>query len=89
MANTTLNTRKNIKLKPGQEIKIKSAKSARSEVPPWNGDTYEIRITKEYPYLYDAILLPCNKGRYHIKYPQKISINKIDIYTGEVQILTT
>ena len=72
----------------GQKILIKTKKSDYNGAFPWAEGVFPVRIVSEHPYFYTASVLPHRtKGSRSISGIYNIALNKIDIYTSEIELI--
>lgn len=70
----------------GQTVKAR-IKKGNSDVYPWDGMEVPVRIDREYPtYLLGTVLSHRNPKGFGPSHEYPITIDKFDIYTGEMII---
>lgn len=74
-------------LYPGQIVRFKATGSRLGYSIPWDGETYTVKITKEYPYMFSGILYPRgDKDKCDLSDSYNISFGKVDIMIGDIDI---
>lgn len=72
---------------PGQIVKMKAVGSISHGVVPWDGETYVVKITEEYPWILSGIVYPHKyRDRHNISDQFNISISKVDIWVGDIKV---
>ena len=72
----------------GKTMKIKVPKTLQGDVPPYDGGVYTVNIKEEYPYFFTGtVFLYGYKGRRKTKSSIKITLSKVDMYTGNLKVM--
>lgn len=71
----------------GQTVKIKATGSINQGIRPWNGETFVVKITNEYPFFFSGIVYPHKyRDKNNVSNSFRISISKVDILIGDVKV---